>query len=119
MSELSLADIAKLLVAPGKGILAADESTSSIAKKLNGVGIVDSVENHRLYRQLFFTAPGMEEYVSGVIMYDETIRQTTDDGVPFAKHLSDNGVIPGIKVDLGIKELDGSPMEKITTGLDG
>ncbi len=119
MSELSLAVIAKLLVAPGKGILAADESTSSIAKKLNGVGIVDSVENHRLYRQLFFTAPGMEEYVSGVIMYDETIRQTTDDGVPFAKHLSDNGVIPGIKVDLGTKELDRSPMEKITTGLDG
>jgi len=119
MSELSLAVIAKLLVTPGKGILAADASTSSIAKKLTGAGIVDSVENHRLYRELFFTAPGMEEFISGVIMYDETIRQSTDDGVPFAKYLSDNGVIPGIKVDLGTKELDGSPQEKITTGLEG
>lgn len=119
MSELSLTVIAKLLVTPGKGILAADESTASIAKKLNGAGIVDSVENHRLYRELFITAPGMEDFISGVIMYDETIRQSTDDGVPFAKYLSDNGVIPGIKVDLGTKELDGSPKEKITTGLDG
>ena len=119
MSELSLAVVAKLLVTPGKGILAADESTSSIAKKLVGAGIADSVENHRLYRQLFFTTPDMEEYISGVIMYDETIRQVNDDGIPFVKLLSDKGVIPGIKVDLGTKELEGSSQEKITIGLDG
>lgn len=119
MSELSLAVIAKLLVTPGKGILAADESTASIGKKLTKAGVLDSVENHRLYRELFFTAPGMEDFISGVIMYDETIRQLTDDGMPFPKFLSDLGVIPGIKVDLGTKELEGSPQEKITVGLDG
>lgn len=117
MSELSF--VAQQLVSPGKGILAADESTSSIKKKLENVGIVDSVENHRLYRQLFFTTPDMEKYISGVILYDETIRQMADDGTPFPKLLSDKGVIPGIKVDLGVKELMGSPSEKLTFGLDG
>ena len=119
MSELSLTAIAKLLVAPGKGILAADESTSSIKKKLESAGIEDSVENHRLYRQLFFVTPDMEKYISGVILYDETIRQVADDGTPFPKLLSDKGVLPGIKVDLGVKELVGSPTEKLTFGLDG
>ncbi|EKD42887.1 MAG: hypothetical protein ACD_72C00545G0004 [uncultured bacterium] len=119
MSELPLSVIAKLLVAPGKGILAADESSSSIAKKLAGVGIADSVENHRLYRQLFFTAPGMDECISGVIMYDETIRQKTDDGVSFPKLLEEIGVIPGIKVDLGTQNMEGSSQEKITIGLEG
>ncbi|MFA6424113.1 MAG: class I fructose-bisphosphate aldolase [Candidatus Magasanikbacteria bacterium] len=119
MSKESLAIVANQLVSPGKGILAADESTKSIAKKLSAAGIENTVENHRLYRQLFFTTPDMEQYISGVIMYDETIRQTTDNGVPFAKLLSDKGVIPGIKVDLGVKELEGSPEEKLTFGLDG
>ncbi len=117
MSDLS--HIAKQLVTPGKGILAADESTSSIKKKLENTGIEDSVENHRLYRQLFFSTPDMEKYISGVILYDETIRQTADDGISFPKLLSDKGLIPGIKVDLGVKELDGSLAEKLTFGLDG
>ncbi len=119
MSELSLAVIAKLLVTPGKGILAADESTASIGKKLIKAGVSDSVENHRLYRELFFTTPGMKDYISGVILYDETIRQVADDGTPFPKLLSDLGVITGIKVDSGVKDLDGSYLEKITIGLDG
>lgn len=117
MSELSL--VAKQLVSSGKGILAADESTSSIKKKLENAGIEDSSENHRLYRQLFFTTPDMEKYISGVILYDETIHQVADDGTSFPKLLSDKGVIPGIKVDLGVKELAGSPTEKLTFGLDG
>lgn len=117
MSELSL--VAKQLVSSGKGILAADESTSSIKKKLENAGIEDSAENHRLYRQLFFATPNMEKYISGVILYDETIRQVADEGIPFPKLLSDKGVIPGIKVDLGVKELAGSPAEKLTFGLDG
>ncbi|MFA6548207.1 MAG: class I fructose-bisphosphate aldolase [Candidatus Magasanikbacteria bacterium] len=119
MSQASLATVAKLLVSFGKGILAADESTKSIAKKLTGAGIEDSVENHRLYRQLFFTTPGIEKYISGVIMFDETIRQATDDGILFPKLLSDKGIIPGIKVDLGVVDLEDSPEEKITVGLDG
>lgn len=119
MSQASLATVAKLLVSSGKGILAADESTKSIAKKLAGAGVEDSVENHRLYRQLFFTTPGIEKYISGVIMFDESIRQATDDGVLFPKLLSDKGIIPGIKVDFGVEDLEDSLEEKITVGLDG
>ncbi len=111
-------EIAKRLVAEGKGILAADESTDSIKKKLEKVGIEDSVENHRRYRQMLFTAPEIEKYISGVIMFDETLRQLTNDGKPFPKLLEERGIIPGIKVDEGKREMPQFPGENITIGLD-
>jgi fructose-bisphosphate aldolase class I len=111
--------IAKHLVAPGKGILAADESTGTIEKRLQGVDVVSSEENRRTYRELLFTAPGLSEFISGVILFDETLRQKTNDGIPFAEFLSDAGIIPGIKVDKGAKPLAHFPGEKITEGLDG
>lgn len=112
-------DTAKKLVAPGKGILAADESDKTIQKRFDKIGLESTSENHRLYRQLLFKTPKVEEFISGVIMFDETIRQQTDEGIPFASFLSDKGIIPGIKVDMGTKEIfPGSP-EKITEGIDG
>ncbi|KKQ98180.1 MAG: Fructose-bisphosphate aldolase [Candidatus Woesebacteria bacterium GW2011_GWB1_39_12] len=114
-----LKSTAKELVAPGKGILAADESTGSIKKRFDAVSVESTPENHRIYRQLIFKTEGIEEYISGVIMFDETIRQLTDDGVPFPKSLQDRGIIPGIKVDTGAKDMANFPGEKITEGLDG
>ena len=114
-----LQSTAKLLVASGKGILAADESTKTIKKRFDAVGIESNAENNRIYRQLLFTTPGIEEFISGVIMFDETIRQKTDDGIPFAKYLESRGIIPGIKVDKGTVDLENFPGEKITEGLDG
>ena len=114
-----LSTVAKLLVAPGKGILAADESSGTIGKKLTGVGVESTEENRRAYRQLLFTSAGVEQYISGVILYDETIRQSDDHGKPFPQLLSDRGIVPGIKVDLGTKKMDNSPEETITQGLDG
>ena len=99
MNELETT--ARALVAPGKGILAADESTGSIQKRFEAVGVESTPETPRAYRELLFTTPGMEEFISGVIMFDETIRQTTGDGTPFPRLLADRGVIPGIKVDAG------------------
>lgn len=119
MSEKTLSQIAKELVAEGKGILAADESSGSIKKKLEKAGIEDTTENHRLYRELFFTTPEMEKYISGVILFDETIRQSTTDGILFPKLLADKGVIPGIKVDQGTKAMADSPQEVVTSGLFG
>ena len=111
--------IAKSLVAPGKGILAADESTGTIAKRLDSINVESTEDTRRAYRELLFGAKGLSDHVSGVILYDETIRQKTEAGVPLGKLLSDQGVHPGIKVDTGAKVLAASPEEQITEGLDG
>lgn len=118
MDISALTNTAKQMVAPGKGVLAADESSKTIKKRLEAVGVEDSEENHRLYRQMLLTAEGIEEYISGVILYDETLRQKADDGTPFSELLSKKGILPGIKVDAGAKELALHPDEKITEGLD-
>jgi fructose-bisphosphate aldolase, class I len=110
---------ARALVAPGKGILAADESTGTIKKRFDSIGVESTEENRRIYREMLFTTPEMEEFISGVIMFDETIRQSTADGVPFPKVLESVGIIPGIKVDMGAKPLAGFPGETVTEGLDG
>jgi len=114
-----LEQTARALVAPGKGILAADESDGTIKKRFDSIGIESSEENRRAYRDLLFTTDGAADYISGVILYDETIRQPALDGTPFPKLLERQGVIPGIKVDKGAKELAHAPEEKITEGLDG
>jgi fructose-bisphosphate aldolase class I len=119
MSLKDLESVARAIVAPKKGILAADESTSTIAKRLAAIKVESTEETRRRYRELLFTTPKAAEYISGVILYDETIRQKTRDGVPFPEYLSRNGIIPGIKVDTGAKDLAGFPGEKITEGLDG
>ena len=107
------------MVAKGKGILAADESTGTIEKRLKSIDTANTEDNRRAWRQLLFTAPGMGEYVSGVILFDETLRQKSTDGVPLVEVLAKQGVIPGIKVDKGTKALAGVPTEMITEGLDG
>src|SRR5713101_5254441 len=117
MSDLEAT--ARALVAEGKGLLAADESTSTIKKRFDSIGIESTEENRRAYRDLLFTTPGAEEYVSGVILFDETIRQSALDGRPFPKLLESKGVIPGIKVDEGAKPLALAEGETITEGLDG
>jgi fructose-bisphosphate aldolase, class I len=119
MNLPELERIAHALVKGHKGILAADESTGTIEKRFKAVGISSSEETRRAYREMLFTTPGIEKFISGVIMYDETIRQKTKTGMPFAEYLHSLGVIPGIKVDKGAKPLAGSPMEKVTEGLDG
>jgi fructose-bisphosphate aldolase class I len=106
-------------MAPGKGILAADESTGTIKKRFDSIGIESTEDNRRAYRDMLFTTEGSAEHVSGVILYDETIRQQALDGTPFPKLLEADGVIPGIKVDNGAKDLANAPGEKITEGLDG
>ena len=110
---------ARALVATGKGILAADESAPTIEKRFKAVGVASTEANRRAYRELLFTTPGMEAFISGVILFDETIRQSTADGIQLAELLAGRGIIPGIKVDLGAKPLAGAPEEKITEGLDG
>ena len=107
------------MVAKGKGILAADESGGTITKRFDGIKLDSTEEHRRTYREMLFTAPGAAEAVSGVILYDETIRQKTKDGMPFPQYLTKQGMIPGIKVDLGAKPLAGFPGETITEGLDG
>jgi fructose-bisphosphate aldolase class I len=110
---------ARAMVAPGRGILAADESNATMTKRLEAVG-VDSTEDSRLhFRELLVSTPGAEEHISGVILYDETIRQQSADGRPFCELLSDRGMVPGIKVDTGAKPLAGAEGEKVTEGLDG
>ena len=110
---------ARALVAERKGILAADESFPTIEKRFKSISIESSEENRRAYRDMLFTTQGIEEYISGVILFDETIRQSSSDGTPFADLLSGKGVVPGIKVDLGAKDLSNFPGEKVTEGLDG
>jgi len=117
MSELEA--IARAMVAPGKGILAADESSPTIKKRFDSIQLESTEENRRAYRQLLFTTPGVEQSISGVILYDETIRQKASDGTPFPKLLEGRGILPGIKVDKGTKALPFAPNEKITEGLDG
>jgi fructose-bisphosphate aldolase class I len=110
---------AKAMVAPGKGILAADESTGTIKKRFDKIKLESSIESRRAYRELLFTAAGAEKHISGVILYDETIRQQTASGQPFPQLLASRGILPGIKVDAGAKPLAGFPGETVTEGLDG
>jgi fructose-bisphosphate aldolase class I len=119
MEAHELYDTAQAIVADNKGILAADESTGTIKKRFDSIGIESTEESRRFYRQLLFTAPGIEESIGGVILYDETLRQSAADGTPFAEVLASKGVTPGIKVDTGAHDLSGFPGEKITEGLDG
>jgi len=119
MNERSLIDTARALVADDKGLLAMDESTPTCDKRFAAHAIPKTVEMRRAYRELLITAPGLSESISGAILYDETIRQQTKDGIPFIKILDEAGIIPGIKVDMGAKALAGHPGEKITEGLDG
>jgi fructose-bisphosphate aldolase class I len=114
-----LEQTAHALVAPGKGILAADESDGTIKKRFDSIGIESTEDTRRAYRDMLFTTDGAADHVSGVILYDETIRQPALDGTPFPKLLEAQGMIPGIKVDKGAKELANAPGEKITEGLDG
>lgn len=119
MDTQTLESTARELVPGGKGILAADESTGTITKRFNAVDIESTEETRRQYREMLFTTPGIGEYLSGTIMYDETIRQATSDGTPFVEVLKDQGVVPGIKVDMSTVALPFSPDEKYTQGLDG
>ena len=119
MSAADLAATARALVAEGKGILAADESTPTIKKRLDTIGVESTAEARRGYRELLFTTPGIGEHVSGVILYDETLRQASAGGKPFVEVLAEAGVIAGIKVDAGAKALALAPDEKVTEGLDG
>jgi fructose-bisphosphate aldolase class I len=119
MSKLNLASIAQSLIADGRGILAADESTGTITKRFDALGVESTEENRRSYREILFTAADLGESVSGVILYDETIRQAAQDGTPFPEVLARQNIHPGIKVDTGAKPLAGSPEETVTDGLDG
>lgn len=119
MDEKRLESTARALVAEGKGILAADESSGTIKKRFEGVGLESTDRTRRDYREMLFTTPGIEEFISGVILFEETIRQTTEDGVPLREILARKGIIVGIKVDMGAKDLAGFPGEKIAEGLDG
>ncbi|MBS1106473.1 MAG: Fructose-bisphosphate aldolase [Deltaproteobacteria bacterium] len=114
-----LESTAKSLVAPGKGILAADESTGTIKKRFDKIKVENTEDNRRNYREMLFTTKGCEEFVSGVILFDETLRQKASDGTPLAQILTSKGIIPGIKVDKGPTKLAGSADEQITDGLDG
>ena len=116
---MELEKTAQALVAPGKGLLAIDESFPSIKKRFDSIGIESTEETRRAYRDLLITTPGIGEHISGMILFDETIRQATAAGVPFPRVLQDAGIIPGIKVDQGAKDMALHPGEKITEGLDG
>jgi fructose-bisphosphate aldolase class I len=119
MNHAELERIARGMVAPGKGILAADESTGTIKKRFDAIALESTEANRQLYREMLFASPGVAEAISGVIMYDETLRQKTRAGVPFPQHLASLGIIPGIKVDQGAKPLANFPNETVTEGLDG
>lgn len=119
MSIEQLAETARAMVAPGKGIIAIDESNGTIKKRFDGVGIECTEENRRAYREMLLSTPHLGEHISGAILFDETIRQSTKDGVPFTKLMTDNGIIPGIKVDKGTHALAGFPGDVVTEGLDG
>ncbi len=115
---IALAKIAKAMVAPGKGILAADESTGTIGKRFDSINVENTEENRRAYRDMLFTTQGLGDAISGVILYDETLRQKSADGTSFVDLLNKNGVLPGIKVDAGAKPLAFRPGETVTEGLD-
>jgi fructose-bisphosphate aldolase class I len=119
MDRTRLEETARAMVAPGRGILAADESNATMTKRLQAVGVESTPESRRLFRGLLFTAEDAADHISGVIMYDETIRQAADDGRPFPELLAGVGILPGIKVDTGAKPLAGFAAETVTEGLDG
>ena len=119
MTDPELVDTARQLVAAGKGLLAMDESNRTCNKRFAALGIAQTEEKRRAYRELIVTTPDLSNSISGAILYDETIRQRTNGGLPFVKALTEAGIIPGIKVDTGAKELAGCPGEKVTEGLDG
>jgi fructose-bisphosphate aldolase, class I len=119
MNSDKLRSVAKAIVAKQKGVLAADESNPTIKKRFDSINVESTEENRRRYREILFTTEGIERYIGGVILFDETLRQTTRDGTPFAELLSSRGIVPGIKVDNGAKALALYPGEKITEGLDG
>ena len=119
MNTQQLETVAGALVQESKGILAADESTRTITRRFDGVGLASNEETRRAYRDLLFTTPGIEKWISGVILFDETIHQAAGDGTPFPALLAGRGILPGIKVDAGAVDLAGSSGEKITEGLDG
>ena len=118
MSSTSMTGVAKAMVAKGKGILAADESTGTIEKRLKGINVENTEANRRAYREMLFTTKGLPEHISGVILYDETLRQKTADGKPFVELLAGNGILPGIKVDTGARDMALCPGEKVAEGLD-
>jgi fructose-bisphosphate aldolase class I len=115
MNTAELAATAHAMVSKHRGLLAADESTSTIGKRFNTIKLESTEETRRSYREMLFTTPGATEHISGVILYDETIRQKTKDGMPFPAYLTQNHMIPGIKVDTGAKPLAGFPGETIST----
>jgi fructose-bisphosphate aldolase class I len=119
MGAPDLQRTARGLVPPGKGILAADESTRTLTRRFTALGIESTPETRRAYRQMLFTAPGIADVISGVILFDETIRQRADDGTPFPQVLARQGIVAGIKVDRGTTKLAGAPGEEVTEGLDG
>jgi fructose-bisphosphate aldolase, class I len=119
MDTKLMTETARAMVAPGKGLLAADESAGTAKKRFDTVNVESTEENRRAYREMLFTTPSIGEYVSGVILFDETLRQKTKDGTPFADYLKKNGIIPGIKVDAGAQDMALHPGEKVSEGLDG
>lgn len=119
MTTASLSQTAQALVADGRGILAADESSPTIKKRFDSIGVESNEENRRVYRDMLFSTPEVGRYISGVILFDETLRQSGADGTPLVKLIEIGGMIPGIKVDMGAKDLAGFPGEKVTEGLDG
>ncbi len=118
-STRELESTAREILADGRGILAADESSGTMTKRLEAEGIESTEESRRRFRELMFTTEGIEQWIGGVILYDETIRQSTSDGTPIPRYLAGRGIVPGIKVDTGAKPLAGSPGETVTEGLDG
>ncbi|MEJ2535132.1 MAG: fructose-bisphosphate aldolase class I [Gammaproteobacteria bacterium] len=119
MSNMDLVRTAQAMVAEGRGLLAIDESTGTCQKRFDSIGVECTEDNRRAYRGMLLTTPGLGEHISGAILFDETIRQATDDGVAFTKVMTEAGILPGIKVDQGAKALAGHPGEKVTEGLDG
>jgi fructose-bisphosphate aldolase class I len=119
MDTKLMTETARAMVATGKGLLAADESAGTCKKRFDSVNVECNEENRRAYREMLFTTPSLGEYVSGVILFDETLRQKTKDGTPFAEYLKKNGIIPGIKVDAGAQDMALHPGEKVSEGLDG
>ena len=119
MARGELESVARSLVPKGKGILAADESAGTIKRRFEGIKLESTEENRCAYREMLFTTQGVEEFISGVILFDETVRQKVKDSRSFPEVLSQKGIIPGIKVDKGTIDLPGFPGEKVTEGLDG
>src|SRR5512147_339074 len=119
MNNDELKSVANAIVAKQKGVLAADESSPTIKKRFDSIKVESTEENRRRYREILFTTDGIERYIGGVILFDETLRQSTRDGTPFAKLLSSRGIAPGIKVDKGAKALALYPGDKVAEGLDG